>query len=1104
MEQPSSDQSAQDAQETSTKNADNALFSFTNSLLQNSNDLIAAVDSELRLVGVNAHFLHEFELVFGIRLHSGQRLDEVLAHLTRDRDKVTALCRRALAGEAFRVVEDFGDEHLLRKTYELAFNPIFDTQHKPLFAAVVVRDVTLLRANEQRFGALLDAAPDATLLMRSDGTIDMANATAERLFGYGRQQMIGIPVEKLIPQRFHARHIAQRHQFALRPAARSMGSGRTDLLGLRADGSEFPVEISLNPLDVAGERMVVAAVRDMTLRQTAEDELRALSKELEQRVKERTAELEQANKEFKATFEQASVGIAHVGPNGKWLRVNQQLCEIVGYAKEEMASLTFQDITHPDDLDADLKLMYALLAGSIQSYSLDKRYIRKNGECIWINLNASLVRDGFGAPHYFIAVIKDINDRRRAEVELQRSKENFEVAIQATGLGMYDYAPQSGNMHWNPEMKRLFGLPVDAPVDYGDFIDVLHPADKERVDAVIQQALRSPASARVSLEYRIIRHDNGVERIIEARGQVFFDDEERPVRFIGTVLDISDKRRAEVTLRENERELRLLFDASPIGMVRRASSGEVLEANAAYLRIVGLSRDDLAAGRVRWDRLTAPEYLAADQKAMEQAFAHGVSDVFEKEYIRTDGTRIPVLLAFAAVGTGRNLVAFVLDISERKEAEERVRQTALHDPLTGLPNRSLLFDYAKHIFARARRAQHHSGILFVDLDRFKLVNDSHGHEVGDEVLREVARRMAHCTRADDMIFRLGGDEFLVLLPKIENDKNAGDVARHLLHCLDQPYEVSGLVCSISASIGISLFPRDGEDLDTLVNNADSAMYQAKLAGRNNIQFYSRELAARAQQLTKIEEQLKSALSEESFSLYYQPVIDTGTGELIGVEALIRWPYSDIGPDQFVPIAETTGHIVRLGDWVIKKACRQHKEWLEHGLPAIPIAVNVSAVQFRHKDFAEQFKQAMGDCEVDAAALQVELTETALMENLERAVEVLVHLKALGVKISLDDFGTGYSSLNYLSRLPINKIKIDKSFVQRLEHDNASRAITKAVIALARTLDLDVVAEGIESEAAMDYLRQHGCNQAQGYHVCRPVPSDLFEEWYRSRGSGVTH
>jgi diguanylate cyclase (GGDEF)-like protein/PAS domain S-box-containing protein len=1081
-----------------------AAISFATSLLESSNDLVAAVDTNLGFVAINGPFRREFELVFGKTLHSGDRLDEVLSHLTNDRDKAAALCRRALSGETFRVIEDFGDSRLLRKSYELAFTPIFDTYHQPIFAAIVVRDLSMARVTERRFGPLLEVAPDATIIMRSNGIIDVANLQAERMFGYERHQMLGVPVEDLIPERYRARHVAQRNGFFLRPSTRPMGAGKAKLMGLRANGTEFPVEISLNPLDVDGEQLVVAAVRDMTVRQRAEDELRAQSAELERRVAERTFELERATRAFRATFEQASVGVAHVDLQGNWIRVNDRLCETVGYSREELGTMSFQDITHPDDLHVDLKLMYQLIDGEIPFYTLDKRYVHKSGGIVWISLNVSLVRDSRGAPEYFIAVVKDINDRKRAEADRQRSKESLELAIAATGLGMFDYDPNTDTNSWNDEIKRHFGLKPDAHVNYERSLVGVHPDDRTRVDALVMETLNPASHGHFQTEYRVIGLEDNQERWLEARGKAFFDNSGKPIRFIGTTLDITEKKTAEETLRRSEQQLRLMFESTPIGTVRGKSTGEVIDANSAFLRIVGMTRKDLSEGKVRWDRLTAPEHAALDRSAIEQAKRVGISDLYEKEYIRPDGTRIPVLLAIALMGTEDDTVAFVLDISERKRAEEQIRHTALHDPLTDLPNRGLLFEYTKHVFGRARRAHRHSAILFIDLDRFKPINDNHGHEVGDEVLKEVANRLVLCTRAEDHVFRLGGDEFLVLLPEIEHDTDAGDVARHIAQCLNKPYNVNGLELSLSSSIGIGIYPRDGNEIDTLINNADAAMYQAKQAGRNNIQFYSQELAARSQLQLRIEGQLKTALAQNTFELFYQPLVDMQTSEVLGVEALVRWPHVEIGPDLFVPIAESTGQISRISEWVIAEACRQHKAWRERGMPAIPIAVNISAVQLRDKNFAADFAEVLHNCVLDYSALQIEVTETALMDNLEGAIDVLSRLKALGITIALDDFGTGYSSLNYLSRLPLDKIKVDKSFIQRIEHDASSRAITESVIALGRSLNLQVVAEGIESEETMIYLRHHGCSQAQGYHVCRPLSAAGFEAWLGTHTAGFRH
>lgn len=550
-----------------------AAMSFATSLLENSNDLMAVVDSNLHFIALNAPFRREFELVFGGRLDAGQRIDDALSHLTGDRDKAVALCRRALAGESFRVVEEFGDNRLIRKRYELAFSPIFDTHEHPIYAAIVVRDITFMRDSELRFGALLEAAPDATIIMRSDGIIELANAHAERMFGYGRHEMHGLPVEKLLPQRFHARHIAQRNQFSVKPAARPMGAGKTSLLGMRADGTEFPVEISLNPLNINNDRMVVAAIRDMTVRQRTEDQLRELSVELERRVAERTAELEHATKAFRSTFEQASVGIAHVSPSGAWLRVNQLLCDIVGYSKEELLSLTFQDITYPEDLDTDLKLMYSLLAGQIPSYSMDKRYLHKNGHVVWINLNASLVRDDYGVPEYFIAVVKDISANRRAEGEAKRSKESLALAVEATGVGIFDYNPQSGQSDWSPEMKQLFGLPADAHIEFESVLKRIHPDDRRNVEEKLRQAMHPANDGRFQFEYRTISDEHAQERWVAASGRVFFDDKSTPLRCIGTALDVTGKKRAEEKLLQSERQLRLILKRIPLALSKERSPG---------------------------------------------------------------------------------------------------------------------------------------------------------------------------------------------------------------------------------------------------------------------------------------------------------------------------------------------------------------------------------------------------------------------------------------------------------------------------------------------------------------------------------------------------
>lgn len=504
-----------------------------------------------------------------------------------------------------------------------------------------------------------------------------------------------------------------------------------------------------------------------------------------------------------------------------------------------------------------------------------------------------------------------------------------------------------------------------------------------------------------------------------------------------------------------------------------------------------------------WSVEIALEHIHPDdrlrvQAAFDEAVAHLSPFHFEFRVIWPDESLHWISAhgnVYSDEGTPRHVAGIVFDITERRQSEDKLRHAALHDALTGLPNRAMLFEYAERLFPHNKRNHRCAAMLFVDLDRFKPINDTYGHEIGDKLLREIAKRLASHLRAEDMVTRLGGDEFVILLQDVGDSNYTAEVARHIIQRMNEPFHVNGLVLSMSASIGISVFPQDAQNIDTLISQADAAMYQAKQIGRNTFQFYAPELDSGVRLQLSIEQQLKMALHASSFHLCYQPVLDLISGDVVSVEALLRWPYDDIGPDRFVPIAEATGIITPIGRWVLQEASRQYKAWIANGLPPIPIAVNVSPVEFRDKDFASRFTTLMEEFEIDADALQLELTETAVMDDVEHAIEVLSQLQQLGVKILLDDFGTGHSSLSYLASLPLDKIKIDKSFVSKFETDVASRAITDAMLALGHTLNLDIVAEGIESSSALDYFRKHGCQQAQGFLISKPMEGEAFEAWY---------
>jgi diguanylate cyclase (GGDEF)-like protein/PAS domain S-box-containing protein len=443
------------------------------------------------------------------------------------------------------------------------------------------------------------------------------------------------------------------------------------------------------------------------------------------------------------------------------------------------------------------------------------------------------------------------------------------------------------------------------------------------------------------------------------------------------------------------------------------------------------------------------------------------------------------------------------DITERKLTEQRIHDAALHDSLTGLPNRAFVFEFCNRLLAAAHRGHGAGALLFIDLDRFKPINDLYGHEIGDRVLQEVSKRLTDCVRQEDLVGRLGGDEFVIVLPYVDVDRHrATIVARHVIDSISQPFRIDALELSISPSIGISCFPKHANDVSELIHTADLAMYQAKQAGRGNYQFYTAELEQRATQVLAVEARLKDALKHGDLKLHYQPVIDIKSGKLIGAEALVRLMDNDstsLSPAAFIPVAEATGLIGNLGEWVAAEACRQQEVWFSQGLE-ITIAINVSPLQFRQQAFAEKLSSIISNSGMDPAYLEIEVTESAVMENMDDAVEILNKIKSLGVKVALDDFGTGYSSLSSLTKLPIDKLKVDQSFVRSIDRDQASRAVTEAIIALGHSLKIDVHGEGIESESTLRYLQEHGCSQAQGFWFSRPLPAYEFIQWYRERCS----
>ena len=536
----------------------------------------------------------------------------------------------------------------------------------------------------------------------------------------------------------------------------------------------------------------------------------------------------------------------------------------------------------------------------------------------------------------------------------------------------------------------------------------------------------------------------------------------------------------------------------------------MLSANQALAQLFGYDTPaELMAGRTD---IADQGYVDPGARELFHRLAEENGSVRDLEYqaYRKDGSKIwlreNARVVRDAGGATLYYEGTLADITDRKVAEERVQYLAYYDALTGLPNRTLLQDRLAKALAGARRQKDKVALLFLDLDRFKNVNDSLGHSLGDLLLQEVAERLKRWAREQDTVARLGGDEFLIVLTDVKDIADAAVAAERLMDILIAEFVVQGHPLGIACSLGISIFPEHGADGETLIKNADAAMYSAKEHGRNNFRFFTEEMNAQVVEQLTLENSLRLAIERKEFFLAYQPQMDIGTGRITGLEALLRWQHPELGlvpPDRFIPIAESSGLILRLGEWVLQTACSQARQWQDEGLLAVPVAINVSAVQFRQEDFSKLIGRVLLETGLTSQYLELELTESLLLSDAGVTFAVLQELKAMGLKLAIDDFGTGYSSLSYLKRFPISKLKIDRSFIRDIAVDPDDAAITTAIIAMAKQLKLKVIAEGVEDEAQLLFLRENHCDEIQGYYFSKPLTAEAVTDLLRGIGPGIS-
>jgi diguanylate cyclase (GGDEF)-like protein/PAS domain S-box-containing protein len=618
--------------------------------------------------------------------------------------------------------------------------------------------------------------------------------------------------------------------------------------------------------------------------------------------------------------------------------------------------------------------------------------------------------------------------------------------------------------------------------------ELTHPDDRRRVREAIDAAVA--AHRRFHIEYRI-QHADGRVRWVWERGGGVYDASGRVIAIEGIVEDTTARVEAEHALREAERRYRSLFDNALEGIFRTTPDGRYLDANPALARIYGFATPQELVESLR--DITTQLYVDAGRREefMRIVKTRGEISGFESRVYRKNGDVIWISENARAVfddeGRVLHYEGTVEDITERRESHARIEQQANYDSLTGLANRSLLNDRLQQAIYSAASYGARLAVVFVDLDRFKYINDTLGHDVGDRLLQVMAERFKAAVAESDTVARLGGDEFVLLLHGQSGPETVTTILERLLPMISAPLRYGQSDLEVTCSIGVALYPDDGADPATLLKHADSAMYRAKEQGRNNYQFFTEDLNRAIKERFELESQLRRALDRGQFELHYQPRVDMATRRIIGAEALIRWHLPEGGmvpPATFIPVAEEIGLVGPISEWVLSTACAQNKRWLDAGLPCT-VSVNISPQQFRGDSLVPLIARVVGETGIDPSSLEIEITESTVMHSGERMIETLHAIKELGVHIAIDDFGTGYSSLSYLKRFPVDRLKVDRSFVQHLA-DADDAVIVRAIIALGHNLGLKVLAEGVETDEQLEFLRSNGCDELQGYFFSEPL------------------
>ncbi len=952
--------------------------------------------------------------------------------------------------------------------------------------------------------AFLASMPGAVVVFDDQGLIQEVNRKALALFDYPRDALIGADITVILP------YIDQ-----------YLDESLSDFFLLDQPGTVSPLHYQVTSVNQAG----VERQMDLYLTVIPRDHHLMFCANLLEEYTSHPSQHNPTQESLTTIFNHAAIGMMILDLEQHVIDVNPALQRMLQYSRNELCGKTFTDITHPEDTQLGTRLFNDLVQGKQDHYQLVKRYLRKDGASVYCRITVSLLPDESAQPLHVLSMIEDITEQKKAQEALENNHAELEKrvherteALTAANRSLIQQIEQRKltEQALGETEARFSSVVRNAPIivfsidENGYFtdidgkgLDLLH-LKSEQVVGTTMFNLFTPAQAFHQSMTKVLAGQT-ITRTIDIQDKVFdlwcaptMDSSGKIRGLTGVMADITDRTRAQQKINASAKDLSTILNNLQDTFYRTDMHGKVLMVSPSVKPLLGYTQEELIG--------TAISDLYVDAANREQFLNllkqnNGYVNNYETPLRRKDGSIIWVSTnAHWCRDTNSNIIGIegiTRDITKTKRTAQRLYYLANYDALTELPNRTLFRDRLKHAMALARRNQKIVALFFLDIDHFKDINDSLGHIAGDQLLQGVAKRIQSCAREGDTVARMGGDEFTVILEGLREASDAEHVAVKIIEAMAAPFAIESHDIYVSPSIGIALFPNDGVNIDKLVRNADTAMYQAKGSGRNNFKFFNPDMKTMAIENLMLQNNLRNAIDNRQFLLYYQPQLDLTSGHMIGMEALIRWRHPEHGvmqPVDFIPIAEQLGMITAIDEWVVRTVCHQIVAWREAKLAPVKIAINLSSLQFQQPDFANTVRAILEETGADPSCLEFEITESVLISDVDQAIRTLKEFSACGIRICVDDFGIGYSSLSYLKQFPLDTLKIDRSFIREIGTGGNSDAVTEAIIGLGHSLKLKVVAEGVEREDQLSFLVPKGCDIVQGYLFSGPCTANDITEW----------